>query len=459
MQKSTPTCLLLATAALLATGACQRDNEQWAADAQQPEALHYAMQGVTDIIVYDIFSPPQAARIYAYASLAAYEASRHADSTFVTLSGQLNELPALPQPDPRADYSFDYAAAVALLDVGAELTFSADKAAVIRDSLTQWFGAIKMPEDVFARSEAYGHEVAEAVIAYSKTDNYAQSRTYPKFSVTDEPGRWRPTPPDYMDGIEPHWGKMRPFVLDSASQCRPLPPPPYDMTEGSAFYEDVIEVYTALDHDTEERKTIAAFWDCNPYVSHHQGHVMFATKKISPGGHWMGISKTVAQKEQLPTVASAAVYTKVSLALYDGFVSCWDEKYRSNLVRPETVINELIDPDWLPLLQTPPFPEYTSGHSVISRAAATALTDLFGADYAYVDSVEVSYGLPAREYESFFAASDEAADSRLYGGIHYGPAIYEGITQGQQVGTLIVNQVRFRQNSQPTDEVSAVLVD
>ena len=435
-------------AAVFALGACESENENWRADAQQPEALHYAMQGVTDIIVHDIFSPPQAARIYGYASLAAYEAARHADSSYLSLSGQLNELGALPQPDSDADYSFDYAAVVALMDVGEELTFSADQAEAIRDSLRRQFAKVRMPEDVFARSEAFGHEVAAAVIAYTKGDNYAQSRTFPKFSVTDDPARWRPTPPDYMDGVEPHWGTMRPFVLDSASECRPLPPPPYDMTPGSEFYEDVMEVYTALEEDTDERKAIAAFWDCNPYVSHHQGHVMFATKKISPGGHWMGIAKTVAQSEALPTPAVAEVYTKVAVALFDGFVSCWDEKYRSNLVRPETVIHELVDADWQPLLQTPPFPEYTSGHSVISRAAATAMTDLFGEEYAYVDSVEVAYGLPQRSYTSFYAASDEAADSRLYGGIHYGPAIYEGVKQGEEVGQLVLQRLRFRDGAE-----------
>ena len=451
MRKVSVLATATGLALCLALASCTRDNEHWRADAAQPEALHYAMQGVTDIIVHDIFSPPQAARIYAYASLAAYEAARHGDSAYLTLAGQLNELDALPQPDPGADYSFDYAAVVALLDVGEELTFSADKAELIRDSLRRRFAEVRMPADVLARSEAYGREVAQAVIAYAKGDNYAQSRTFPKYSVTTEPGRWRPTPPDYMDGVEPHWGKMRPFVLDSASQCKPPPPPPYDMTPGSAFHEDVMEVYTALETETTERKAIAAFWDCNPYVSHHQGHVMFATKKISPGGHWIGIAKTVAQRERNSTPEAAEAYTKVSVALYDGFVSCWDEKYRSNLVRPETVINEEIDPDWLPLLQTPPFPEYTSGHSVISRAAAMALTDLYGGDYAYVDSVETVYGLPARSYESFFAASDEAADSRLYGGIHYGPAIYEGVKQGERVGRIVVDRLRFREGAAAGD--------
>ncbi len=429
---------------ILLSVACESDNENWREDTRQADGLHEAMQGVTDVIVYDIFSPPQAARIYAYASIAAYESARHDDTTLQTLSGQLNGLGDLPLPDAKADYSFDLAAAVATLAVGRELTFSADKMDALDESLRQRFGAVKMPAEVFDRSVAFGMEVGVAVIAYSKGDNYLQSRTFPKYSVRDEPGRWKPTPPDYMDGIEPHWGKMRPFVLDSASQCRPVAPPPFDMTPGSQFHTDVMEVYTVLNEESEERKDIAAFWDCNPYVSHHQGHVMFATKKISPGGHWMGIAKNVAQKEQRTTSAAAETYVRVSVALHDGFISCWDEKYRSNLIRPETVINEHIDPEWLPLLQTPPFPEYTSGHSVISRAAAGSLTDLYGADYSYTDSVELRYGLPARSYESFYAASEEAAKSRLYGGIHYSPAIVEGVKQGDAVAKIVRAKLRTR---------------
>lgn len=456
MNVKTSHLAILIIVATLAAVSCNEPNENWAEDAQQPDALHEAMQGITDVIVHDIFSPPQAARIYSYAALAAYETARFQDPTLVSAVGQLNDLASLPQPDAAADYSYDLAATVALIDLGRELTFSADKIDAVSDSLMRRFEAVNMPEEVFARSEAFGHEVASAVIAYSKTDNYAQSRTYPKYSVNDDPARWRPTPPDYMSGVEPHWGTMRPFVLDSASQCRPLPPPPYDMTPGSVFYEDVMEVYHALDTNETERRAIAAFWDCNPYVSHHQGHVMFATKKISPGGHWMGISKDVARAERLSTARSAETYLQVAVSLYDGFISCWDEKYRSNLVRPETVINELIDPEWLPLLQTPPFPEYTSGHSVISRAAAAALTDLFGPTYAYTDSVELRYGLPARSYDSFYAASDEAADSRLFGGIHYGPAIYEGIKQGEAVANVVRRKLKTRAETTGT-AVSAKL--
>jgi hypothetical protein len=207
-----------------------------------------------------------------------------------------------------------------------------------------------------------------------------------------------------------------------------------------------MEVYTVLDNteDRENRIAIAKFWDCNPYVSHHVGHVMYATKKITPGGHWIGITQIVCKKANADYMKTVEAYTLTSIALADAFISCWDEKYRSNLVRPETVINRHIDEDWAPALQTPPFPEYTSGHSVISRAAAVALTSIFGENFAFDDTTEQEYGLPVRSFTSFYNASDEAAVSRLYGGIHYRPAIDYGVDQGEKVGHFIVDKIELR---------------
>jgi len=168
---------------------------------------------------------------------------------------------------------------------------------------------------------------------------------------------------------------------------------------------------------------------------------MHATKKITPGGHWIGIISIACRKAEADFVKSAHAYALTSIALNDAFISCWDEKYRSNLVRPETVINENIDPDWVPILQTPPFPEHTSGHSVISRAAAIALTSIFGDDFSYEDDVELQYGLPVRKFNSFIEASEEAAISRLYGGIHYMPSITYGVQQGEAVGKFVVENL------------------
>ena len=195
------------------------------------------------------------------------------------------------------------------------------------------------------------------------------------------------------------------------------------------------------DTDTENKLAIASFWDCNPYVMHQEGHMMFATKKITPGGHWMGIVGLATRKANCDMVATAEAYAMVSIGLFDGFISCWDEKYRSNLVRPETYINRYIDPNWEPKLQTPPFPEYTSGHSVISSASQVIMTNLFGDNFAFDDSTEVAYGLPVRSFKSFKDAATEAALSRYYGGIHYMPAIENGVVQGTRLGEFVLSRV------------------
>ena len=169
---------------------------------------------------------------------------------------------------------------------------------------------------------------------------------------------------------------------------------------------------------------------------------MFATKKITPGGHWIGITSVVTRKAKSDFQATTNAYTNVSIALFDAFISCWDEKWNTLVVRPETLINKHYDEEWLPILQTPPFPEYTSGHSVISRAAAITLTDLFGDNFSFDDTTEIEYGLPVRSYGSFIEASEEAALSRLYGGIHYMMAIEEGVAQGEEVGQHVVKRIQ-----------------
>jgi hypothetical protein len=252
-----------------------------------------------------------------------------------------------------------------------------------------------------------------------------------------------------MDGLEPHWSKIRSFVIDSAAQFKPIPPPEFSMDENSDFYKELKEVYDISnkiteDGDESEEVLIAQFWDCNPYVSVTRGHLMFATKKITPGAHWIGITKIACKTEEADVDRTVFAYTKTSIAIADAFISCWDEKYRSNLVRPETLINNYFDDEWKPILQTPPFPEYTSGHSVVSGAAATVLTNIFGDDFSFLDDTETRYGLPIRAFQSFNAAAQEAAISRMYGGIHYRAAVEVGIGQGIKVGDLVNAQLKMK---------------
>jgi len=410
-----------------------------------PNELHMAIDKVTEIMIHDIFSPPVASRIYAYPNIAAYEIIALNDDNYLSLEGQAHELTAIPKPDTAKPVNYSLSALIAHMDVSSRVIFSEDKLATFRDSLYTVWESRNARE--FNASKDYGLEVAEHIAKWMNADNYNQTRTMPKFTVdTDDPSRWQPTPPAYMDGIEPHWNKIRPFVIDSSNQFIPSPPPPFSMEEDSEFYKEVKEVYDismeiTAKGDTSEEIAIAQFWDCNPYVSVTRGHLMFATKKISPGAHWIGITKIASNKTNSDFNKTVYAYTKTSLAIADAFISCWDEKYRSNLIRPETLINEHIDENWKPVLQTPPFPEYTSGHSVVSGAAATALTDIFGDKFAFDDDTEVLYGLPTRSFNSFNEAADEAAISRMYGGIHYRKAVAVGVKQGRDLGKFVLDNL------------------
>lgn len=402
-----------------------------------------SMEALSDVIVYDIFSPPVASRNYAYPSIAAYEVMAASDSSYQSLAGQISEFTSGPAA-PTEAYSPAVASLSAFITTAKNFIFSEEK---LNKHQAELFTQLKkdgISEAVFNRSVNYGQEMAAHVIAYSQGDNYKQSRTFPKYTITPDPERWKPTPPGYMDGIEPHWSKIRPFVIDSAQQFVPQPPTPFDLSKGSQFYKETMEVYEIGKSATDEQKEIAAFWDCNPYKLNVTGHVMHATKKITPGGHWIGIIGLVCQKDQSNWAKTIEAYTLASITMADAFISCWDEKYRSNLIRPETLINEHIDESWTPYLQTPPFPEHTSGHSVVSRSAAVALTSIFGDNFAYDDTVELEYGLPKRSFKSFYEASEEAAISRLYGGIHYRPAIDYGVTQGEKVGNYIINHLKLK---------------
>jgi len=438
----------------LAVSGCDRKPAESEADL-----LHSAVHQLTSVIVYDIFSPPQSSRVYAYASAAAYETLRHGYPEYQSLAGQVNGLTAVPAPDVPVDsLDLPLAGVHAFMTVGKAMTFSRARMDSLRlamgERIKQHGDGISEP--VFKRSIAYGEKVADHILAWAAKDQFPQSRGYPKFTVTSAPGTWVPTPPAYMDAIEPSWGKLRPFALDSASQFRAKPPPAFDTAQNSQFFREMKEVYDVVNKQDEQQREIAAFWDCNPYVMNVRGHAMYATKKITPGGHWMGIVRGASRKVDADIMKSSEAYVRTAMAVADGFIASWDEKYRSIYIRPETAINAYLDETWQPLLQTPPFPEYTSGHSVISNAAATVLTDQFGDGFAFSDSTEMEYGLPVRSFTSFNAAAAEAAISRLYAGIHYRAAVEEGTIQGKKVGAHLVQKVVTRRDEPKQNQTAAI---
>jgi len=434
-------CLFI-TLLLLAMASCSEQHTDEAAlrEISQNQLTRLNKQ-LTEVIVADIFTPPVCSRIYAYANIAAFEALNQGANKYGSFGERLNDLGKLPVPEEEKEYFFPLASAVAFTTVGHDLVYDQDKVTKFEEEYLKKITDAGISKTVYENSVAFGQLIGKHILAWADADGYLQRTALSRYVLEDKPAAWKPTPPDYMPAIEPNWNTLRPFVLDSAQQFHPGKPTNFDTIPSSEFYKETLQVYQAVKEADSSRIEIAKFWDCNPNISHTKGHLTFFDQKISPGGHWISITGIASDYAGLNELKSARVHALVSITLADAFISCWDEKYRSSLIRPETYIKKYIDADWKPILQTPAFPEYTSGHSVASTSAAVILTYLLGESFSFVDSTEVEYGLPVRTFKSFFEASDEAAISRLYGGIHYMPAITNGVRQGKDVGNFIAKKL------------------
>jgi hypothetical protein len=398
------------------------------------------------VIMGNNFSPIVGSRNYLYASVAAYEViAAGYPNRYNSLAGQLKGLKEIPKLDKSTKIDVEFAALLAYCKLGEAVTFPAGSMKEYVDSLKIKVVEEGMPEDVLNNTVAYADTVSASIMAWSKKDNYAQSRSFSKYNVLDSPGRWVPTPPAYTSAMEPHWTTIRPVVMDSATQFIPPPPLKFDVTDkNSPYYKEVMAIKNAVDSLTPEQTRIADFWDDNPFKLNVSGHVMFGTKKFSPPGHWMSIVGIASKKANADFATTVHAYAVTSIALFDAFIQCWDEKFRHNTVRPETVINKYFDPNWRPHLQTPPFPEYTCGHSTCSSAAAEALTSVYGDNFAYKDTTELEFGIDSRSYSSFRAAAEENNWARFYGGIHFHHSCIVSTEYGRKVGELVTSRLQMK---------------
>ena len=392
------------------------------------------------------FSPIVASRNYLYANVAAYEViAAGYPKKYRSLGGQLKGLGTLPHPPADQKINFEFASLLAFCKLGTSVTFPEGSMNEYVDSLKKLAQDHGMPSDVFDNSVTFSDTISNAILSWSKKDNYAQTRSAEKYSVTDEPGRWVPTPPAYTSAMEPHWNKIRSLVMDSATQFVPPPPYKFDVKDSNSdYYKQVMLIKKAVENLTPEQKHMADFWDDNPFKLNVSGHVMFGTKKFSPPGHWMSITGIAAEKAKADFATTVYAYAKTSIALFDAFIQCWDEKYRHNTARPETVINKYFDANWQPYLQTPPFPEYTCGHSTCSSAAAEALTSVFGDNFSYTDSTELEFGIKSRTFKSFRDAAEENNWARFYGGIHFHHSCIVSTEYGKKVGDLVVDRLKMK---------------
>lgn len=422
----------------------QKDYTKYTAD---PVLYCKTVKRLNDVVLYNNFSPVVASRNYAYANIAAYECIVAGDSSYQSLSGQIKHLPQMPKPEAGKKIDYHLAALLSFIKVGNAVTFPEGVLMDYYDEIKAGADSAGMPGDMLKATVAFSDTIASTVLKWSKGDSYAQTRSAEKFTVRQEDGRWIPTPPAYSQGMEPHWCDIRPLLLDSAAQFMPALPPAYNMKDSTSPYcREVMEVKRTGENLTEEQKHIADFFDDNPFNLHVTGHVMYATKKFSPPGHWMNIVGIAAQKSGADFAKTVAAYTETSIALFDGFIACWKAKYKHSTVRPETVINKLLDPAWQPYIQTPPFPSYVSGHSVISSASAEVMSHHFGDAFAYTDTSEREFGIADRSFKSFRQAADEASVSRLYGGIHFPSDMREGQIVGKKIGEYVVQKLHFKKN-------------
>ena len=392
-------------------------------------------------MVHDVTNPPLAARFFSYTCLAGYEVVAQNDSASKSMHGVLNKYPKIDKPKEIAGYSYQLSALLAMMETAKKMQPSGPLLDAYEQKFLDSCRREGFSEEEIAASLSYAQGISKQILAYAKADKYNRISNYPRYSPTNKEGDWYPTPPGYFAPVEPYFNTVRSFTLDTCIQFKPAAPVSFSKDKNSAFYKLMLQSYEEGKNLTKDHQDIAAFWDCNPFALEDKGHLMVGMKKISPGAHWLGITGIACQQAKVDFAKAMKINTMVSLALMDGFISCWDEKFRSNRIRPETAIRKYIDPSWKPLLQTPPFPEYLSGHSTISSAAAVVLTHYFGNNFSYTDTVEVRFGLPARKFDSFEQASIEAGISRFYGGIHFMDAIDNGRTQGLQVGDWIINKV------------------
>ncbi|MFO1033812.1 MAG: vanadium-dependent haloperoxidase [Hyphomicrobiales bacterium] len=377
------------------------------------------------------YSPPVASRAFAYTGITAYEATASGDASLKSLAGQLNGLTALPARKPGVRYDeavvLNAAMDAAIADFFGNTGPSGQQVMKAKSVKLRRAVTAGVPKAVVARSEAYGRALEKAILAWSKSDGGAvvENLGFPKvYTVSKLPGHWVPTNQYQLQQhpLLPGWGKNRPFAMPDGASCTLPPPPAYSEDPSSEFFKQAKEVYDTKNSLTDEQRTIARFWSDDPGLS------------WTPPGHWVGIVMDIAQQRKLDVKTTAKALAKVGIAIADGFIGCWHEKYAYDYIRPVTFIKQKIDPKWETLLITPPFPEYPSGHSTQTGAAAEALTAVFGDNFAFDDTTHERDGLGVRHFTSFHAAAQEAGISRLYGGIHFRAAIELGLDQGKCIG-------------------------
>jgi PAP2 superfamily len=389
------------------------------------------------------YSPPVASRSFAYLGIMAFEAVASGSVALQSFAGQLTGLKELPAR--QVGKSYDEAWVLyETLNSGVHQLFSntGPTGKRAREAIQRKLEAELaqgVPPRRMQRSRELGAAIASHVMNWAATDGGADIALMgfaSDYKMSDQPGHWKPTGPIRLQQLPllPKWGENRTLALTNAASCGLPPPPAYSEDPTSIFYKQALEVRDTGNALTAEQRLIARYWSDDPMLS------------PTPPGHWIHIANDLLKTRKTPVEDSVDVLSRLGIAMSDAFVTCWKSKFDYDLVRPVTYIKAVIDKTWEPLLITPPFPEYPSGHSTQSSAAADVLTAFFGENFVFEDNTHVREKMPARKFQSFRAAAEEAGLSRLYGGIHFRAAIEQGMVQGQCVAAA-VNALKTRRVS------------
>ncbi len=376
------------------------------------------------------FTPPVASRALGYSGLAAYEAVVHGTPGRISLAGRVPQLDVLPLPEVGQDYYWPEVVNAALFQMTAGLYSNMSNENLtalnaLRDETTAVHAA-EVDAAVLNASGAYGEELALAILGYANGDGQesCQFSNFPvEYVPPVGPGLWSPL--SGQAALQPYWGDKRCFVVEFVGNDLLAPEPPAFSSEvGSELYAEAMAVYDASLNLTQEQTNIAQYWADGGGT-------------VTPPGHSVSMLRQVIQQENSNLAFAAEAYARLGMAVADAFVQCWKTKYVYNLERPITYINSYIDADWTTLIGTPPFPEYTSGHSSQSGAFGEVMTALFGENYEFTDNTHGDQFGGPRSFTSFTQCAEETAISRLYGGIHYPIGNTMGSMSGITIGEMV----------------------
>lgn len=374
-------------------------------------------------------NPILLSRAWGYIGIGLYESVRPGINNSVSLSQKLYQMPPMPQKENNNGYAWAVSANAAMAKLIAsfypEAVVTSNKQRI--DSLEAAYNDSLRPgvaSAVFARSQAFGHAIADAVIAWSKTDNSNLSNT--GYTPPVFPGAWEPTPPAFANGLSPYFGNTRPFLAENLQKV--VPPFPYAYSENPAsdFYKMEKAMCDLSQSLTQAQKDIALYWnDVGVGVGY------------TPPGHSVAILTQILKQKKSDLGKAAVAYAKTGIALNEAAIVGFRSKYKYNMLRPVTYIKKVIDGNWTPLIGTPPHPEYPAAHAFLTQSFMQTMTGLFGENFSFTDNTHgTKFGGP-RTFSSFNAAAEECGISRNYGGIHYLPSIEAGLRLGKQIGQRV----------------------